>query len=628
MIERKVSELQKEYRNFFLEKLSKFGVKSPADLSKEKKSDFFTSIKQDWAKIELAKLKKKSTLAKVQIIDTIPDTADTNRTNNIKVNISQPEILKEKIKEDRSDNSIVKQGEKTNAKKEVNGTKQIVSIEENQSKHTLTKKIIKSKPNEDQADNLKINYMPNSYFKQKEEYIYPVVKMPKAKAALKLPRNGRSNQRGYKENDFYNEIKEQIINIEISNNFHMIIPNYNKPYEPDIVLFDKQINLYIDIEIDEPYDGYFRYPTHCIRQEEEQKQDDVRDLFFTESGWIVIRFTEKQVHLQSKECIDYIQNVLNSLYNRNFNQKSACETEEQWDDNQCIKWQKEYYREKYLGIDRFFKRQSFEEVEVEIGIDESIEKVIHRTKRFSFGTWNSSVAFDEETHKYIHPKDETGNAEYLSVTTIIERFFPFDLKRYIEKKAKDEKRTEEEVLIEHLMIRDEAAEKGTFLHKQIELFLKGDRFEADTREFQLFLDFYEKEIKKRNLSFFDAEKMIISERYNVAGTIDCLFKKNDKDEYVMLDWKRSKKLIIDGHARKYGFGYALSELQELDNSSYYRYCLQQNIYKLIIEEEYSIKISSMQLVVLHENYSDYYVVRVPEMKKESIIILNSLKHKI
>src|SRR5690606_33519775 len=97
---------------------------------------------------------------------------------------------------------------------------------------------------------------------------------------------------------------------------------------------------------------------------------------------------------------------------------------------------------------------------------ESIEQVLHRTKRFRFDTFNSSVAFDEETHKYIHPKDETGNAEYISVTTLIERFFPFDLKRYIEKKAKDEDRTEEDVLIEYLMIRDEAAEKGTFLHNQ------------------------------------------------------------------------------------------------------------------------------------------------------------------
>jgi hypothetical protein len=53
--------------------------------------------------------------------------------------------------------------------------------------------------------------------------------------------------------------------------------------------------------------------------------------------------------------------------------------------------------------------------------------------------------------------------------------------------------------------------------------------------------------------------MIFSDKYNVAGTIDCLFKKENK-EYVMLDWKRSKKLIIDGHPRIFGYGYALSEL--------------------------------------------------------------------
>jgi hypothetical protein len=47
----------------------------------------------------------------------------------------------------------------------------------------------------------------------------------------------------------------------------MVIPHFNRPYEPDIVLFDKERNLYIDIEIDEPYDGYYRYPTHNLNSE-------------------------------------------------------------------------------------------------------------------------------------------------------------------------------------------------------------------------------------------------------------------------------------------------------------------------------------------------------------------------
>ena len=490
------------------------------------------------------------------------------------------------------------------------------------------KQIIKSEPNQEQTDDLRILFNPNSYFLQDDQYQYPVVKMPKQNTILKLPRAGRSNQKGYKENEFFNQLKQNLTDIELAINVHMVIPNFNKPYEPDIVLFDKSLNLYIDIEIDEPYDGYYRYPTHYINPEDEVKQDNIRDLFFTESGWIVIRFTEKQVHCQTFECINYIKNVLHTLYNRAFVNNTNCENENQWDYNLCIQWQKIYYRENYLGIERFQKQYCYKEIEIDIQESESIENVIQRTKKYQFDSRNSSIAFDKESHKYHHPKDETGNAEYISVTTLIERFFPFDLKRYVERKAEEESRTEEDVLDEYLLMSYEAAVKGTELHEQIEYFLKGYDFDSDSKEFVLFLDFYNKEIKQRNLLFYDAEKKIFSNKYNVAGTIDCLFKKYNQDEYVMLDWKRSKKLIIDGRPRIFGYGYALSELSSLDNSSFNRYCLQQNIYKNIAETEYGMKISSMKLVVLHEKYSDYHIVDVPIMKKEANIILNSLKVKI
>lgn len=590
MNERKLSALQKEYRTFFLEKMMLYGVKSPAELSKEKKSEFFSEIKRDWAKHKLANIESKAFKQKK-----LP-------------------IVEEPLK--------VYQGNK----KTKNPTSHVK--EEEEKLREFTKLIIKSEPNQEQTDDLKILFNPNNNFAQEGQYLYPVVKMPKKNSILKLPRIGRSNQKGYKENEFYTELQNNITDIELANDLHLVIPNFNKPYEPDIVLFDKKLNLYIDIEIDEPYDGYYRYPTHYLNPEDDSKQDNIRDLFFTESGWIVVRFTEKQIHCQSDKCVNYIKNVLHSIYNRVFSKEALCETEDQWNYNQSIQWQKIYYREKYLGIDRFHKQYSYKEIEIDVEESESIENIIQRTKKFNFDNWNSSIAFDEEAHKYLHPKDKTGNAEYLSVTTIIERFFPFDLNRYIERKAEVENRTEEDVLDEYLLMRDEASEKGTFLHKQIENFLKGTDFDSDFLEFELFLKFYDKEIMARNLIFFDAEKMIFSDRYNVAGTIDCLFKKNDKDEYIMLDWKRSKKLIIDGQPRIFGHGYALSELSTLDNSSYYRYCLQQNIYKHLVETEYSLKISSMKLVVLHEKYSDYHVVNVPEMKRETNIILNSLKVKI
>lgn len=614
MNERKLSELQKEYRAFFLGKMELYGVTSPAQMTKEKKSEFFNEIKQDWAKNKLEKQKLKDAKKKtLTIVEEPIEVYEEHKNINKETSHTKEWTGQEYKPKQPSDKSTQSTGKKT-------------PRQEEERPREFTKQIIKSEPNQEQTDDLRILFNPNCHFAQEEQYLYPVVKMPKSNTILKLPRNGRSNQKGYKEKDFYNQLKQNITDIEMTDNVHMVIPNFNKPYEPDIVLFDKNLNLYIDIEIDEPYDGYYRYPTHFINPEDEIKQDNIRDLFFTESGWIVIRFTEKQVHCQAYECIEYVRNILNSLYNRNFVTDTKCYRENQWDYNQCIQWQKVYYRENYLGIERFQKQYSYKEIEIDTTERESIESVIQRTKKLSFSDWNTSLGFDEEAH--IYAKDETGNATYISVTTLIERFFPFDLKRYIERKAQEEDRTEEDVFDEYVLMRDEAAAKGTELHEQIENFLKGSEYDSESIEFKLFLEFYRNELEISDLKFYDAEKMIFSDKYNVAGTIDCLFKKLNKEEYVILDWKRSKKLTIDGLPKKFGFGYALSEISHLDNSSYYRYCLQQNIYKLIAENEYSMKVSSMWLIILHDVFPTYYKVKVPDLTREAKIILNSLKVKI
>ncbi|MBK0401791.1 hypothetical protein I5M27_02270 [Adhaeribacter sp. BT258] len=619
MNERKLSELQKEYRAFFLEKMKLYNVNSPAQLTKEKKGEFFSEIKQDWAKCKLSK-KQIREFSKKTTQPTVDGPVGLYRKESIRETENESTITTKQWSQKELLNYPNKEKKHHQSERKTSYQAQERLPQE------FTKQIIKSEPNLEQTDDLRIFFKPNNHFVQEGQYQYPVVKMPRENSSLKLPRTGRSNQKGYKEIDFFKQLKQNMVDIEIVNNVHMVIPNFNKPYEPDIVLFNKSLNLYIDIEIDEPYDGYYRYPTHYINPENEVKQDNIRDLFFTESGWVVLRFTEKQVHCQADECIGFIRNVLNSIYNRPFSNIVKCQQENQWDYNQCIQWQKSFYREKYLGIDRFQKQYSNKEIEIDSKENESIEDLIQRTKKFNFDSWNVGVTIEPELHIYIG--DETGNAEYISVTTLIERFFPFDLKRYIERKAEEENRTEEDVFDEYSLMRDEAAEKGTYLHNQIENFLKGKEFDADSKEFKLFLNFYNKEIKVRNLLFNDAEKMIFSNKYNVAGTIDCLFKKNKEDEYVILDWKRSKKLIIDNRPRIFGFGYASSELCHLDNSSYYKYCLQQNIYKHIVETEYSMKISSMKLVVLHENYSNYHIVDVPKMEKETNIILNSLKVKI
>jgi len=486
----------------------------------------------------------------------------------------------------------------------------------------LLEERIKSELNPEQTADLKIGYSIEQIFKQEEPYKYPIVKVPNKNSLIKLPRIGRSKQRGFKEAYFHELIQVSIPNIETSVEFHLSIPFFNRPYEPDIVLFDKNINLYIDIEIDEPYEGYYRFPTH------EEGKDDIRDLFFTESGWIVIRFTEKQVHEQGIECIDYIKDVLKSIYSNKEVRTSKIKSATQWDNQQAIRWEKELYREKYLGIQKFEKRSFKSEVYVDIAEIEPIEKSIARTAKYKAEANGVSVSFEEETHKYRHSLDVTGNAEYISATTLIERFFPFDIENYVKGKSKKECRSETDVLEEFIKNRDDAAEKGTYLHEQIENFLKGKEHDASSKEFGMFKDFYQKIVVAKGFEFVEAEKRVLSQKYNIAGTVDALFKKPNKDEYLIVDWKRSKKLVIDGNPKKYGYGYALSELSHLDNSSYYKYALQQSIYKYILENDYQMPISSMNLIVLHENFDQFHRINLVNMDNEVSIIFESINHKI
>lgn len=617
MNEKILSELQKEYRDFFLGKLKFYGVKSPVELAKEEKSNFFSEIKQDWATFKLTK-NKSIDVEKKRTKIIIEEPIEVYKKTNTKEKNAEPSETYQDYNKLESKNNY------SNKRNQEQTTKKNQTREYGISQDEFTKQIIKSEKNNEQTDNLRILFTPNNHFEQAEQYHYPVVKMPKHNSALKLPRLGRSNQKGYKENDFYNQLKQHLTNIEIANNVHIAIPNYSKPYEPDILLYDKELNLYIDVEIDEPYDGFYRYPTHNYKAEFYFKQDNIRDLFFTESGWVVIRFTEKQVHKQPNECIEYIKNVINSIQRNEFSITPKCIIEYQWNENQCTQWQLNNYRENYLEILSFYKRTNHKEVVVSEQEYEPIELNIQRTKFEDIEN-----QFDKELHKYFDPNDKTGNAEYISVTTLVERFFQFDLLRYIEKKAKEKNKSEKEVLDEHLYKTYQAAIIGTELHLQIEKYFTKQPFDDSLQEFKYFLTLVKEKIISKGLIFSNAEMEIFYPKFRVAGTVDCLFK-NLEGKYVMIDWKRSKKLIVKGTNKpdKRGFQIEIEGLKNLTNCSYYRYCIQQNMYKYILEKEYNIIISDMILAVLHDNYSNYHTIKLPEMTNETEIIFNSINHKI
>ncbi len=91
----------------------------------------------------------------------------------------------------------------------------------------------------------------------------------------------------------------------------------------------------------------------------------------------------------------------------------------------------------------------------------------------------------------------------------------------------------------------------------------------------------------------------------------------------MFDWKRSEKVVrTDGSIKNDTFQFAFGALGYLGDNSFNKYCLQQNIYKAILEKRYNQKISCMNLLVMHESYDKFHYIPIPNMENEVQYIFN------
>jgi hypothetical protein len=128
-------------------------------------------------------------------------------------------------------------------------------------------------------------------------------------------------------------------------------------YVPDITYFDREKNILIDIEIDEPYIYSNGEPIHFI----ENEKDILRNNFFSDNCWIVIRFAEEQVINNTLECIETIKMVLESIFIIGGDleyvhyplEESILLYEKEWivrrwNEQEAINMAKEKYRDTYL----------------------------------------------------------------------------------------------------------------------------------------------------------------------------------------------------------------------------------------------------------------------------------------
>ena len=186
---------------------------------------------------------------------------------------------------------------------------------------------------------------------------FPIIRVPQRGCEIKLPVLGRSGKRGVCEERLCKIIKDLKLH-GFYDSLSLFIGNYSKPFEPDIAYIDTQKGIFVDIEIDEPYSGWERKPIHY--KTENGTIDDLRNHYFTERGWTVIRFSEKQVHKHPKSCLKRVYQLLNKMdVTITMPQSLATEAdislEDMWTKKQAESMEQNDEREKMLGIDKFIQ---------------------------------------------------------------------------------------------------------------------------------------------------------------------------------------------------------------------------------------------------------------------------------
>jgi len=121
---------------------------------------------------------------------------------------------------------------------------------------------------------------------------------------------------------------------------------------------------------------------------------------------------------------------------------------------------------------------------------------------------------------------------------------------------------------------------------------------------------------KSDYEFFP-EKIVFSKELEIAGTIDILALDKKTNKYDLIDWKTSKKIEMNSYGGKVGTKIATNNIPDCN---YYHYTLQLSLYRYLLERSYGLKIRTMIIAHLKEDYAR--AIEVPYMKNEILEMLD------
>ena len=124
-----------------------------------------------------------------------------------------------------------------------------------------------------------------------------------------------------------------------------------RSFSTDFAVVLEEIGLYIDVEIDEPFDLKKKRPTHCI----DDYHDRYRNGFFLQGNWIIVRFAEEQVVRYPKSCCREIASVVAQVtgldkFLKPLASEPILKPIPQWTKKQARAMAKSNYRDTYLPL--------------------------------------------------------------------------------------------------------------------------------------------------------------------------------------------------------------------------------------------------------------------------------------
>tara|TARA_Y100000817_G_scaffold312855_1_gene307630 strand:- start:1151 stop:1933 length:783 start_codon:yes stop_codon:yes gene_type:complete len=224
------------------------------------------------------------------------------------------------------------------------------------------------------------------------------------------------------------------------------------------------------------------------------------------------------------------------------------------------------------------------------------------------------IVFDEGPHIYYID----GDSSYTSVTSWVGQHFPhFNADEIINKMMKSKKwskskyfgQTKEQIKELWANNGKEACDLGTKLHYNIECFYNNNTVIDESVAYKQFLDFQTK--IGSTMKPFRTEWTVFDEELKIAGSIDMIFE-NEDGSLIIYDWKRSKEIKKTNR-----FESATTEcINHLPASNFWKYSIQLNIYRTILEKNYGKTVSKMCLLSLHPSQPYYKIYIVPFLKNE------------